>query len=535
MGQSGFQIKRREFILANLAMLLGGCIDGEGGGAGTSKETYVSTTSFSLSPTAPTVGALVYFADTGSAGSGLSWLWEFGDGSTSNLQFTGHIYLAAGAYTVKLSVTTAAGVSVFTRQLVVTAAAAGGPAFNMQQTLSDGAQRTTLAFSGLAMMTGNLAAQSFFPPGKVADYTGFQYLRDNDPDNMGHNTSFLTRIANNVIYILNSSQLAQLQALAVAQGSQIDSYGYQRFTLMQAFRQIMDGTRPRSSLSLAKVKAFSGELYRLDGQISYDRAVLYASIFNSLDTQQKAYLDAMKGRGWLSWPNVTDAQVQSKTAGLPAGTKVAVMTYASDLFSWYASPLEADIYFCPERQGTYYGGFYIKDAPAIGHEGYGINEQLTATAGMALSDSREGYVTAAQAEQMSSLVALQRANLYAGASNIVQCRIDIALRLRLLRFASSNSDVIKAQVLALSARYGELDGENNYNYANVFCQVYESLSAAQKSRLADLRHSILSGKYADGSSFDFSTATTPYLYANPVTNQAALTPYLSAAAGLFQS
>ena len=49
------------------------------------------------------------------------------------------------------------------------------PAFNMTQTLSDGAQRTTLAFSGVAMMTGNLEAQSFFPPGKVADYTGFQY------------------------------------------------------------------------------------------------------------------------------------------------------------------------------------------------------------------------------------------------------------------------------------------------------------------------------------------------------------------------
>ena len=73
------------------------------------------------------------------------------------------------------------------------------PAFTMAQTISDGAQRTTLAFSGLAMMTGNLEAQSFFPPGKVADYTGFQYLRDNDPDNMGHNTSFQTRVANNVI------------------------------------------------------------------------------------------------------------------------------------------------------------------------------------------------------------------------------------------------------------------------------------------------------------------------------------------------
>ncbi len=57
------------------------------------------------------------------------------------------------------------------------------------------------------------------------------------------------------------------------------------------------------------------------------------------------------------------------------------MTYASDLFSWYAGSVEADVYFCPERQGTYYGGFYMKDAPAIGHEGYSIDEQLTATAG----------------------------------------------------------------------------------------------------------------------------------------------------------
>jgi len=79
------------------------------------------------------------------------------------------------------------------------------------------------------MMTGNLDAQSFFPPGKVADYTGFQYLRDNDPDSMGHNTSFLTRIANNVIYLLDDSQFNQLKTLATAQIDQIDLYGYKRF------------------------------------------------------------------------------------------------------------------------------------------------------------------------------------------------------------------------------------------------------------------------------------------------------------------
>ena len=59
------------------------------------------------------------------------------------------------------------------------------PAYTITQTISDQAQVTTLAFDGLAMMTGNLDSQSFFPPGKVADYTGFQYLRDNDPDVTG--------------------------------------------------------------------------------------------------------------------------------------------------------------------------------------------------------------------------------------------------------------------------------------------------------------------------------------------------------------
>ena len=45
----------------------------------------------------------------------------------------------------------------------------GTQAFTMEQTISDGAQRTTLAFAGLALITGNIEAQSFFPPGKVAD------------------------------------------------------------------------------------------------------------------------------------------------------------------------------------------------------------------------------------------------------------------------------------------------------------------------------------------------------------------------------
>jgi len=179
------------------------------------------------------------------------------------------------------------------------ARAGTGLAFTMAQTLSDGAQRTTLAFSGLAMMTGNLDAQSFFPPGKVADYTGFQYLRDNDPDNMGYNTSFLTRVANNVLYILTDDQVAQLRTLATAQVDQINLYAYKRFPLMKAFRRLLEGDIPTGStgLNLNAVKLASHELYLLAGQISFDRAALYATILRSLNATQVAYLDAMKGRG----------------------------------------------------------------------------------------------------------------------------------------------------------------------------------------------------------------------------------------------
>ncbi|MFO1424458.1 MAG: hypothetical protein U1F70_12580 [Candidatus Competibacteraceae bacterium] len=402
--------------------------------------------------------------------------------------------------------------------------------FNLQQTLSDQAQRTTLAFAGIGMITGNLEAQSFFPPGKLADYTGFQYLRDNDPDHMGHNTSFLTRIANNVIFILDDSQFNQLKALAITQQEQINLYGLERFSLMKAFRRLLEGNIPTGStgLNLNAVKQASRDLYLIDGQISFDRALLYAEILNAMSGTQKHYLDAMKGKGFNSWPDITQTQIDGRMKGLPKGTGQAVMTYASDLFSWYVGSVEADVYFCPERHGTYYGSFYMKDAPAVGHEGYSINEQLTATAGEALSNSSKGYVTSEQAALISSLVDLQRNNLYASSTaNIVQVRTEIAKLLRGLLNSTVSSDSIKNRVLELSAIYGDLDGENNYAYANIFAEVYQSLTSDQKTRLADLRKSILSGAYTDGTPFDYTVATKPFLYSQVITDLNLIKPYVA--------
>lgn len=483
----------------------------------------VPVAAFTVSPDAPAVTQPVAFSDA-STGNPKSWSWNFGDGGTSTARSPNHVFATGGAYLVSLKVSNTSGSSITSQTVTVSK-----DAFNLSQTLSDGAQRTTLAFAGLGLMTGNLEAQSFFPPGKVADYTGFQYLRDNDPDHMGHNTSFLTRVANNVIYILNDSQFAQLKTLAVAQQDPISLYGYKRYPLMKAFRRQLMGEIPAVStgLNLNAVKKASRELYLIDGQISFDRALLYANILNSLDANQSAYLEAMKGKGFNAWPNVTKEQIDSRMKALPQGTAVAVMTYAGDLFSWYAGSVDADVYFCPERHGTYYGSFYIKDAPAVGHEGYSIDEQLTATAGAALSDAAKGYVTTQQAALMSSLVDIQRGNLYVSpVANIVKIRTDIAVLLRSLLTTTVSADDIKAQVLALSATYGELDGENNYAYATVYAQVYQSLSSDQVTKLADLRHSILSGTYADGTAYDYTVATAPYLYSAVINDLSLLVPYV---------
>ncbi len=409
------------------------------------------------------------------------------------------------------------------------------PEFTLEQSISDKAQQTTIAFSGLAMITGNLQAQSFFPPGKVADYTGFQYLRDNDPDNMGHNTSFLTRVADNMIYILNDSQFEKLKALAVAQQSQIEEYGYRRYVLMKAFRRLLEGDIPSGSsgLNLNAVKSASEALYVIDGQISFDRALLYAEILNSMDETQISYLKAMKGEGWSSWPDITDEQISLRMSTLVQGTAVAVMTYAGDLFSWYAGSVDADVYFCPERHGTYFGSFYIKDAPAIGHEGYSIDEQLTATAGKVLCDSSEGYITAEQAATISELVETQRNNLYAGTVSIVGVRTQIAALLRTLLISGSSADAVKTQVLELSSTYGELDGENNYYYAKAFAEVYQALTNEQRTKLEALRKSIMSGTYSDGTAFDYSISTTYYLYSSVISDPTELDPYFNDSENLF--
>lgn len=75
---------------------------------------------FSWIPLSPTTNQSVQFTDT-SMGPPTSWLWNFGDGTTSTLQNPTHSYSNAGRYDISLTVTNAAGRDTTARSITVSA------------------------------------------------------------------------------------------------------------------------------------------------------------------------------------------------------------------------------------------------------------------------------------------------------------------------------------------------------------------------------------------------------------------------------
>jgi PKD repeat protein len=365
--------------------------------------------------------------------------------------------------------------------------------YNISQTLSDQAQQNTIAFDALAFITGDTCSDTFLPPGKVADYAGFQYLRDNDLTHMGHNTDFVTRASDNVLYILNDDERSQFITLASTEKSLTTKYGYMRYPLMKAFRAGLSGTIPAGSTGLdrAAVMAYSAELYGIDADISIARAKTYASVIRSLNTSQRAYLDAMKSKGMLNWP-VVNVSAILKNSG--QDNQVALRTYASEMFAWYAGSVEADVYFCPERQGTYFGSFYMKDRPAMGNDNYSISTSLTGDAG-------EKFLAALNQGQRSNITGLvdrQRTDLY----EIVSTREEVSTE---LRRALSGGTIDEAAVRTLSARYGEFDGELSYYYATRFAETGRTVNSSQMKTMVALRN--LTGYTCNGG----------YLYSQSIT------------------
>jgi len=351
-----------------------------------------------------------------------------------------------------------------------------GNQYTLEQAMSDNAQLSTIAFSGLAFITGSAGADTFMPPGKVADFFGFQYMRDIDTAGYGHNTDFLSRVANNVIYILNSSQRAKLLALAKTQTPLYDKIAYNRFPLMQAFRRNMTGAIPANSkgLSASAVEKYTSNLYKIDADLSYNRAVTVGAIVQSLTDTQKAYLAKMEFGNYNSWPNVPENQDVKK--GITNSQYVALMTYASEMFSWYKGSLTADVYFCPERHGTYFGGFYMKDYPAMNNPSYFISTATTGDKGQEFLN----ILNPSQRTIITSIIPAQSASM----KEIADLRTKVSTE---LRKALVGQTVNKTLVYSLIQRYGALDGKLSALYAISFASVNKTLTADQRAALVKLR------------------------------------------------
>jgi hypothetical protein len=169
------------------------------------------------------------------------------------------------------------------------------------------------------------------------------------------------------------------------------------------------------------------------------------------------------------------------------------MTYASEFFSWYAGSVEADTYFCPERHGTYFGGFYMKDMPAMGKRDFNISTSVTA-------DSGQGFVDLLNPQQRRLITDLpnqQRAAM----KEVVSLRRAISTELRKF-LVGQHAD--RSKVIALGEQYGRLDGEMSFHYAMAFAEIGRTMTKEQHAAAMRLRN------------LDGYTSAPAYLYSTPL-------------------
>ena len=403
--------------------------------------------------------------------------------------------------------------------------------YTITQAISDRAQLSTIAFSGLAFFTGDFGAATFMPPGKVCDFFGFQYMRDIDAAGKGHNPMFLTRVAGDVLNILNDQQRQMFADLAAEQAPQFEQFALKRMVLIEAFQREKDGTIPKGSSGLNRdaVLGYAGDVYVFDAELSYRRAEVFGKVIASLTPEQKAAFAKMKFGDFNTWPDLDERDALKRPN--PTTSRfftVAYMTYASEFFSWYGGSVEADTYFCPERHGTYFGSFYMKDMPAMNKRNYDISTAVT-------GDSGESFLNLLTADQRANITSIpdRQKKLLADTVEVRQ-----AMSVELRKFLTGGQ-ADRAKVLALGRRYGALDGEMSWMYATAFAKVGKTLTPEQRAACVKLRnldgyHSAPAYLYSDPLQKLPSLPSSDFLF-GAMTQNGATQPFPSAAPAAFAS
>jgi hypothetical protein len=374
------------------------------------------------------------------------------------------------------------------------------PKYSIEQAISNNAQTNTISFAAMSFMSSQLCEMSFLPPGKHASYFGFQYLRDVVGGKAGHEQNFVPTVANNLLYILTSKQKSILIDLAKKQQEKIEKFALMRFPLLMTFEKYSNNEFPSGTTKLNKEQVInqSKNLYSLDGELSFQRAIGFAKVIESLTKNQKNELNKFKTLEYASWPN---KQAQINKRNFNHEVHVAIMTYASELFSWYLGDVKKDTYFTPERTASYFGAYWTKAAPmkAVKRDNYRISTSLTSNSGMQFLDSLNNN----HRSKIKNLVKEQKTYL----KQMVDIRENISKETRKI-FNGERNNLEK--IVQLSEKFGELDGEIAYLYANSFSDIKNNLTSSQLKKATDLRN--ISQYQCKGAFIYAEPTNTPKVY-----------------------
>ena len=126
---------------------------GPGGTASKTAATVINVASvalpavnFSASPSTGAAPLSVAFTNT-TTGSVTTWAWNFGDGTTSNVQSPTHVYSTPGSYTVVLTATGTGGTASKTGTTISVSAAPTLPVVNFSASASSGTAPLSVAFT----------------------------------------------------------------------------------------------------------------------------------------------------------------------------------------------------------------------------------------------------------------------------------------------------------------------------------------------------------------------------------------------------
>ena len=231
-------------------------------------------------------------------------------------------------------------------------------------TLESRPEQNTFGYAGLAWLTDNLCSDSFLPPGKIGEFMGFQFIRDSEPNGLGHNSQFSDYISQYIFTKLTDGQLALLASLA-NDPSHLNTTKFvltSRADMSNSLRKLLLSSDKLSYLNLDAVAKVYGEIQQSNGLIILERAKKIGSIIRDMSQTLKAEIKEFFSPFLLNTSNLSSIKDESrqrfKVLGIPPGINTTLwnglpwrddslmVTLGNQLMAWLTD--DVGVYFAPE-------------------------------------------------------------------------------------------------------------------------------------------------------------------------------------------